>query len=31
MGHYAKTIEKDGKKYLALAKDEEKDQTYFLC
>ncbi|MDY0347041.1 MAG: tRNA 2-thiouridine(34) synthase MnmA [Acholeplasma sp.] len=30
MGHYAKTIVKDGKTYLARAFDQNKDQTYFL-
>lgn len=29
-GHYADTIEKNGKKYLATAADKVKDQTYFL-
>ncbi|MEA3504924.1 MAG: tRNA 2-thiouridine(34) synthase MnmA [Bacteroidota bacterium] len=29
-GHYADTIEKDGKKYLTTAADRVKDQTYFL-
>lgn len=29
-GHYAKKIEKDGKFYLAKAKDLSKDQSYFL-
>lgn len=29
-GHYAKKIEKDGKFYLAKAKDLNKDQSYFL-
>lgn len=29
-GHYAKLIEKDGKHYLAKAKDLNKDQSYFL-
>lgn len=29
-GHYAKKIEKDGKAYLAKAKDLNKDQSYFL-
>ena len=29
-GHYAKKIEKDGKVYLAKAKDLNKDQSYFL-
>ena len=30
-GHYATTIERDGVKYLATAKDPVKDQTDFLC
>lgn len=30
-GHYATTLEKDGIKYLATAKDPIKDQTDFLC
>lgn len=30
MGHYAKTITRDGKVYLAKALDQNKDQTYFL-
>lgn len=30
-GHYATTLEKDGKKFLATAKDPVKDQTDFLC
>ncbi len=30
-GHYASTLEKDGKKYLATAKDKLKDQTDFLA
>lgn len=29
-GHYAKTYQKDGKTYLAKAKDLTKDQSYFL-
>ncbi len=29
-GHYAKTYQKDGKTYLAKAKDLSKDQSYFL-
>ena len=29
-GHYAKIINKDGRKFLARAKDINKDQTYFL-
>lgn len=29
-GHYAKTIQKDGKTYLLKAKDLTKDQSYFL-
>ena len=29
-GHYAKTIQKDGKAYLLKAKDLTKDQSYFL-
>ncbi len=29
-GHYAKTFQKDGKTYLAKAKDLSKDQSYFL-
>ncbi|MCF8232148.1 MAG: tRNA 2-thiouridine(34) synthase MnmA [Bacteroidales bacterium] len=29
-GHYADTLEKDGKKYLKTAADKVKDQTYFL-
>lgn len=29
-GHYADTLERDGKKYLATAADTVKDQTYFL-
>ncbi|MEG1616597.1 MAG: tRNA 2-thiouridine(34) synthase MnmA [Bacteroidales bacterium] len=29
-GHYARTLEKDGKVYLATAADHHKDQTYFL-
>lgn len=29
-GHYAKVIEKEGKYYLAKAKDVNKDQSYFL-
>ena len=31
MGHYAKRVEVDGKACLAIPKDHEKDQTYFLC
>ncbi|MDR3249475.1 MAG: tRNA 2-thiouridine(34) synthase MnmA [Mycoplasmataceae bacterium] len=31
MGHYADTKIMNGKKYLTLSKDEDKDQTYFLC
>lgn len=31
MGHYASTKVVDGTKYLCKAKDEYKDQTYFLC
>lgn len=30
MGHYAKTVRKDGHTYLCRAKDDNKDQTYFL-
>jgi tRNA-specific 2-thiouridylase len=30
MGHYAKIIKKGNKKYLALSKDDNHDQTYFL-
>ena len=30
MGHYAKVIEKDGEYLLSKAKDNSKDQTYFL-
>lgn len=29
-GHYAKIVEIDGKKQLAIPKDQHKDQTYFL-
>lgn len=29
-GHYARTIERDGKRYLATTTDRVKDQTYFL-
>ena len=31
MGHYAKTIEKDGLTYIGKAKDKNKDQSYFLA
>jgi len=31
MGHYAKTIEKDGLTYIGKAKDSSKDQSYFLA
>ncbi|MBR2651721.1 tRNA 2-thiouridine(34) synthase MnmA [bacterium] len=31
MGHYAKVVHDGDLHYLALAKDEKKDQTYFLC
>jgi tRNA-specific 2-thiouridylase len=31
MGHYANTKIKHGTKYLTMAKDKERDQTYFLC
>mgnify|MGYP001428314010 CR=1 FL=1 len=31
MGHYAKRVVIDGKVYLAMPQDHEKDQTYFLC
>ncbi|MDR2847411.1 MAG: tRNA 2-thiouridine(34) synthase MnmA [Mycoplasmataceae bacterium] len=31
MGHYATTKIINNKKYLTLAKDDNKDQTYFLC
>lgn len=31
MGHYASTKIITGKKYLIMAKDQNKDQTYFLC
>ncbi|GMO16715.1 MAG: tRNA 2-thiouridine(34) synthase MnmA [Mycoplasmoidaceae bacterium] len=31
MGHYAKIDTIDGKKCLMLSKDDNKDQTYFLC
>ncbi len=30
MGHYARKVEKGGISYLAIPKDKEKDQTYFL-
>ena len=30
MGHYARKVEKDGVSYLAIPKDLDKDQTYFL-
>lgn len=30
MGHYARKVEKDGASYLAIPKDLDKDQTYFL-
>ena len=31
MGHYAKTVEKDGLTYIGKAKDKSKDQSYFLA
>lgn len=30
-GHYANIIEEDGRKWLATAKDQKKDQSYFLA
>lgn len=30
-GHYASVLEEDGKRWLAAAKDKNKDQTYFLA
>jgi tRNA-uridine 2-sulfurtransferase len=30
MGHYAKRVDRDGKAYLMLSADDNKDQTYFL-
>lgn len=30
-GHYAKMIDIDGSKFLARARDTQKDQSYFLC
>lgn len=30
-GHYATTVERDGKTWLSAAKDQVKDQTYFLA
>lgn len=31
MGHYAKRVDINGTAFLAKAKDQNKDQTYFLC